>query len=92
MANVRPSLNPVMAGAPGGLYIHNPADPADNLNFRRALDRCFRENQASFFLGVDLCKATAANDSPHDDRVNTACFDVSHWSAMDERVRVYPHV
>ncbi len=75
----RPSaLNPVMAGAPGGLYIHNPADPADNLNFRRALDRCFRENQASFFLGVDM-QGYSANDSPHDDRVNTACFDVSHW-------------
>ena len=73
------SLNPVMAGAPGGLYIHNPADPADNLNFRRALDRCFRENQATFFLGADLY-GYSSDDNPHNDRLNTACFDVSHWS------------
>ena len=72
------ALNSNMLAAPGGFYAYNPADPNDELNFRRSLDRCFRENQATFFLGVDMY-GYSSDANPNNDRLGTACFDVSHW-------------
>ncbi len=69
---------PRSAGGPGGIYAYNPADPNTMLNFRRALDRCFEDNQATYFFGVDMY-GYSQDGNPNNDRYDTACFDVSHY-------------
>ena len=61
-----------------GTFVHNPADPNNMLNFRRALDRCFKDNYATFFAGVDMY-GYSQDGRTDNDRFTTACFDVSHW-------------
>ena len=63
--------------APGG-FTHDPTDPNNMLNFRRALDRCFEDNIATNFTNVDMYGYSQDNN-PNNDRSGTACFDVSHW-------------
>ena len=72
------ALDANITGSPGGLFIHDPTDPNNQLNFRRSLDRCFKENQATFFLGVDSY-GYSQDANPNNDRSSTACFDVSHF-------------
>ena len=48
------------------------------LNFRRALDRCFEDNIATYFVGVDMY-GYSQDSKLNNDRNQTACFDVSHW-------------
>ena len=60
-----------------GFFFHNPADPSNMLNFRRALDRCFKDNYATFFGGVDMY-GYSQDGRTDNDRFTTACFDVSH--------------
>ena len=61
-----------------GTFIHNPTDPNNMLNFRRALDRCFEDNIASNFVGVDMY-GYSQDGNPNNDRGGTACFDVGHF-------------
>ena len=61
-----------------GTFIHNPTDPNNMLNFRRALDRCFEDNIASNFIGVDMY-GYSQDGNPNNDRGSTACFDVGHF-------------
>ena len=72
------SFSNTLLGSEGGFFAHNPADPNNMLNFRRALDRCFRENKASFFSGVDMY-GYSQDGNPNNDRNATACFEVAHW-------------
>ncbi len=67
-----------ITGNPGGLFVHDPTNPNNAANFQRALDRCYIENQASFFVGVDMY-GFSQDGNPNNDRNSTACFDVSHW-------------
>ena len=62
----------------GALFVHDPTNPNNRANFRRSLDRCFKENQATFFLGVDSY-GYSQDGNPNNDRSTTACFDVSHF-------------
>ncbi len=61
-----------------GTFVHSPTDPNNMLNFRRALDRCFKDNLATFYVGVDMY-GYSQDSNPNNDRFTTACFDVSHW-------------
>ena len=72
------ALDANITGSEGGLFIHNPTDPSNMLNFRRSLDRCFRENKATHFIGVDMY-GYSQDGNPNNDRSSTACFDVSHF-------------
>jgi hypothetical protein len=71
-------LEPSTFSQEGALFIHNPADPNNQANLRRSLDRCFEENQATYFLGVDQY-GYSQDGNPNNDRNATACFDVSHF-------------
>jgi hypothetical protein len=61
-----------------GTFVHDPSNPNNMLNFRRALDRCFEDNIATFFIGVDMY-GYSQDSKLNNDRNQTACFDVSHW-------------
>ena len=61
---------------PGGFFAHDPTNPNNMANFRRSLDRCYKENQATFFIGVDQL-GYSGDANPNNDRFTTACFDVS---------------
>ena len=71
-------LDDNITGNPGGLFIHDPSNPSNMANFRRSLDRCLRENQATNFIGVDMY-GYSQDGNPNNDRSSTACFDVSHF-------------
>jgi hypothetical protein len=72
------SFSNTLAGSDGGVFTHNPANPDNMLHFRRALDRCFRENKATFFSGVDSL-GYSQDGNLNNDRNSTACFEVGHW-------------
>ena len=61
-----------------GTFVHDSTNPSNMLNFRRALDRCFKDNYATFFAGVDMY-GYSQDGRTDNDRFTTACFDVSHW-------------
>ena len=71
------SFSNTLLGSPGGFFAHDPSNPNNSLNFRRALDRCFEENQASFFSQVDML-GYSQDGNPNNDRAATACFEVAH--------------
>ncbi len=72
------ALDANITGTPGGLFIHDPTNPSNTANFQRSLDRCFIQNEATFFLGVDMY-GYSQDGNANNDRDSTACFDVSHW-------------
>ena len=63
---------------PGALYIHDPTSATQQADLRRSLDRCFEENQATFFIGVDTV-GYSQDGNANNDRSTTACFDVSSF-------------
>ena len=71
-------LDANITGTPGGLFINDPTNPNNMANLRRSLDRCYEENEATFFLGLDMY-GYSQDGNPDNDRSTTACFDVSHW-------------
>ena len=77
------SLSGTMADAPGGTFIFDSerwaAGDADHINdFRRSLDRCFKENKATFFDGVDMY-GYSQDGNDNNNRSSTACFEVGHF-------------
>ncbi len=77
------SFSGTMAGAPGGTFIFDSekwaAGDAEHINaFRRSLDRCFKENRATFFSGVDMY-GYSQDGNTENDRTSTACFEVGHF-------------
>jgi len=72
------SFSNTLLGSEGGFFQHDPTNPDNMLHFRRALDRCFEDNIATFFVGVDMY-GYSQDSKLNNDRNSTACFDVSHW-------------
>ena len=78
---LHPNITPPEFGGnplPGGGYFYDPTDPNTMSKFRRSLDRCFKENQATYFHNVDMY-GYSQDSKLNNDRNSTACFDVSHW-------------
>ena len=63
-----------MATAPGGIFAHDPTNPNNMLNFRRALDRCFEENQSLVFQSGSTCLGYSQDGNPNNDRTGTRVF------------------
>jgi hypothetical protein len=67
-----------MGGTPSREHTKENTAHGHQSTAERSLDRCFKENQATFFLGVDMY-GYSQDGNPNNDRSSTACFDVSHW-------------
>ena len=77
------SFSNTLLGSDGGFFTFDPAlweaGDAEHINaFRRSLDRCFKENRATFFSGVDMY-GYSQDGNADNDRNSTACFEVGHW-------------
>ena len=78
------NLNPASENyQPGGFFAFDPelwaAGDAEHINaFRRSLDRCFKENKATFFQNVDMY-GYSQDGNADNDRNATACFEVGHY-------------
>lgn len=77
------SFSNTLLGSPGGTFIFDSqkwaaGDPEHINAFRRSLDRCFKENKATYFDGVDMY-GYSQDGRDDNNRSNTACFEVGHW-------------
>ena len=86
LAGLNPNLDlPTVADGNGGIFLGDAAkfaagDPEHLNQFRRSLDRCFKDNKATWFVNVDMYGYSSEEDgNPNNDRHSTACFEVGHW-------------
>ena len=86
LAGLNPNLDlPTVANGNGGIFLGDAAkfaagDPEHLNQFRRSLDRCFKDNKATWFVNADLYGYSSREDgNPNNDRHSTACFEVGHW-------------
>ena len=85
------SFSNTLLGSEGGFFAHDPTNPNNMLNFRRALDRCFEENKATFFQNVDSY-GYSQDGNPDNDRGRDRVFRGGPRVSVDECVWLHGHL